>query len=142
MNKIQVLLKIRYIALAALAACCLAGRANAQVFTGDFTLSTETRWQGAVLPAGDYTLSLDHASIDGVVRLYRGRTPVGIFPVQGQNTSGTERAELTVEQGTIRGLTLPHDKVVLLFLEAPHKRYAGPKDRQLVQLIPISHAGK
>ena len=44
--------------------CASAGQAAAQtVAGGSFTLSHEIRWQNVTLPAGDYTFSLNSASV-------------------------------------------------------------------------------
>jgi hypothetical protein len=53
--------KVTLFAAALLATSLFAGSANAQsAFKGKFTLSQETRWGHAVLPAGDYVVKLDN----------------------------------------------------------------------------------
>jgi len=53
--------KVTLFAAALLAACLFCRPANAQLdFQGKFTLQHETRWGTAVLPAGDYLLTIDH----------------------------------------------------------------------------------
>lgn len=56
----------RMLAIAAIglfAVCASATPASAQgVFKGHFTLPSDVRWQGANLPAGEYTFSLKSAS--------------------------------------------------------------------------------
>ena len=50
-------------ALLALALCFSAGLGKAQnTYEGKFTLPFETHWRGAVLPAGDYTVSIPSES--------------------------------------------------------------------------------
>jgi hypothetical protein len=52
--------KVILFAAVLLATCFLTGVANAQSpFQGKFTLLDETRWAGAVLPAGSYFITLD-----------------------------------------------------------------------------------
>jgi hypothetical protein len=54
---------IKVVALVFLASCAGASLANAQEFRGQFSLPFEARWGAAVLPAGEYTFTLDeHAS--------------------------------------------------------------------------------
>jgi hypothetical protein len=50
---------LNLLALVALALCFSAGLGKAQdVYKGTFTLPFEAHWAGAVLPAGEYTISL------------------------------------------------------------------------------------
>jgi hypothetical protein len=50
---------LNQLALAALALCLSAGLGKAQdAYRGEFTLPFEAHWAGAVLPAGDYTISM------------------------------------------------------------------------------------
>jgi hypothetical protein len=75
--------------VAALALGALATSGNAQnVYQGKFTLTVETRWGGATLPAGDYTFTLPSNSAP-----YR-------FYIQGQGTSAIIQAN-TAEEGVV-----------------------------------------
>lgn len=61
------------VGLMALALCLTASQGKAQgTYTGNFTLPFEARWGSAVLPPGDYTISMDtdliHATNYLVVR--------------------------------------------------------------------------
>ena len=67
-------LRNRVLAIAALGIatiCANASPATAQAmaFKGSFTLPNEVRWQGATLPAGDYTFSLKSASGPDLIQL-------------------------------------------------------------------------
>ncbi len=54
-------IKAMLFAAALLAACLIAGSANAQsAFHGKFTLQHEIKWGDALLPAGDYVIALDN----------------------------------------------------------------------------------
>lgn len=67
-RNLKVLMKV---GLMALALCLAASQGKAQgTYTGKFTLPFEARWASAVLPPGDYTISmdLDAASNQLVVR--------------------------------------------------------------------------
>jgi hypothetical protein len=51
-------------AIAAIAICASATPAAAQnAFQGSFTLRSDVRWQGAMLPAGNYTFTMKSANI-------------------------------------------------------------------------------
>jgi hypothetical protein len=70
-----------------LASSLFAGSANAQSFKGKFTLTHETHWGQAVLPAGDYVLSFDnHISNVLVVRDASGRG-VAFEPINNRQDS-------------------------------------------------------
>src|SRR6266566_3184627 len=54
---------LNHIALVALTLCLSAAIGKAQnAYDGKFTLPFETHWGGAVLPAGDYTISIPSES--------------------------------------------------------------------------------
>jgi hypothetical protein len=142
MNGIRISSLIRFLGLALLAACFVAAHANAQVFQGKFTLPSQARWGQATLPAGDYSFTLDSVGTTSTLRLYRGRNGVGMILPQSYNKTYSGRAELTVEQGTVRTLRLPEIGIVLQF--APHrpKHLTAPEERQLAQLVPVAAVGK
>ena len=57
-------LKLYKLVLVPLALCLSAGAGKAQnAYQGKFTLPFEARWQNAVLPAGDYTVSMRSATV-------------------------------------------------------------------------------
>jgi hypothetical protein len=52
---------LRVLILAGFVACLTGGVASAQDFSGKFTLPFEARWGSAILPAGDYSFTMDMA---------------------------------------------------------------------------------
>jgi hypothetical protein len=71
-----------------LATSLFAGTANAQSFKGKFTLTHETHWGQAVLPAGDYLLSFDnHISNLLVVRDAKSGRGVAYEPINNRQDS-------------------------------------------------------
>jgi hypothetical protein len=71
-----------------LASSLFAGSANAQSFKGKFTLTHETHWGQAVLPAGDYLLSFDnHISNLLVVRDAKSGRGVAYEPINNRQDS-------------------------------------------------------
>ena len=142
MNRIRLFSQSKYLALAVLAACFLAGRANAQVFQGKFSLPSETRWGGATLPAGEYSFWLESTTINGVVHLSRGPRYVALVLPQSQEVNYSQRAELTIVQGAVRTLNLPQIGVVLRYPRPQRKHLTAPEERQLARMIPVASAGK
>jgi hypothetical protein len=142
MNGVRVSSLIRFAGLALLAACFVAGHANAQVFQGKFTLPFQARWGQATLPAGDYSLTLDSVDMKSTLRLFRGRNAVGMILAQSYYKTDSGHAELTVEQGSVRSLRLPELGIVLQYAPQRPKHLTAPEERQLAQLVPVTPAGK
>jgi hypothetical protein len=140
MNGIRGSSLIRFSGLALLAACFVAGHANAQVFQGKFTLPFQARWGQATLVAGDYSLAVD--SLRMICTLYRGRNGVGMIPAQSYDKAYSGHAELTVEQGSVRSLRLPELGIVLQYTPQRPKHLTAPEERQLAHLVPVAPVGK
>jgi hypothetical protein len=80
--------RLTLFAAALLATSLFAGTANAQSFKGKFTLTHETHWGQAVLPAGDYLLSFDnHISNLLVVRDAKSGRGVAYEPINNRQDS-------------------------------------------------------
>ena len=71
MNLTRIMKLSNLVALVGLVLCLSAGLGKAQdVYRGKFTLPFEAHWQGAVLPAGDYMISLPRPLANGIYVLY------------------------------------------------------------------------
>jgi len=57
-----------------LASCLFAGSANAQAVQGKFTLQHTVRWGQAVIPAGEYRLTLDPGAEPALAVIYNAKT--------------------------------------------------------------------
>jgi hypothetical protein len=142
MNGIRISSLIRFSGLALLAACFVAGHANAQVFQGRFTLTSQAQWGGVTLSPGDYSFTLDSVDAQSFLHLYRGRTGVGMILAQSFDKSYSGHAELTVEQGTVRTLNIPDLGVIYQYAPQRPKHITAPEERQLAQLVPVAAVGK
>jgi hypothetical protein len=81
--------------LLSLAAICFtAGSLGAATIEGSFTLPGQTQWGLAVLPAGHYTFTLDHASTRGMIMVRRGNDGVGMIVNPGSSLTSTARRQL------------------------------------------------
>jgi hypothetical protein len=138
--------------LAVLAVCITAGVAGAQhspaMYEGKFTLPFETRWGRAVLPAGDYTLTVDSTALPATVTVHSVRenktAPMIMAQAISQHGASDQSALIVARnsgKGVVRGLQLA--ELGLRF------EYAMPRGTQLVaeapqlfQRIGISAAGK
>jgi hypothetical protein len=142
MNGIRGSSLIRFSGLALLAACFVAGHANAQVFQGKFTLPFQARWGQATLVAGDYSFKLENMRGTYTLYLYRGRNGAGMILAECYDKSSSGHAELTVEQGSVRSLNLPELGIVLQYTPQRAKHLTAPEERQLAQLVPVAPVGK
>jgi len=142
MNAIRRFTLLRFLGLALLATCFNAGLASAQVYQGKFTLPFQARWGQATLPAGDYSFTLDSVRTSCTLRLYRGKNGVAMILAQAQDKNNTGRAELTVEQGTVRAFTIP--EVGRVFQYAPHrsKHLTATEEREIAEMVPVITTGK
>jgi len=68
-------------ALALLVMSLVPTTASAQVFSGKFTLPFQAHWNRVVLPAGDYSFSIDTLAPGGQIRIERDGKNVGLVQV-------------------------------------------------------------
>jgi hypothetical protein len=137
---------VNQIALVALALCFFAGLGKAQnAYQGTFTLPFEAHWGGAVLPAGDYTISMRSAT-EPYLLFVRGEDKTAIIMAYGTSTKAvSEGSHLTVvNTGGNQAITeLAAGQLGLTF------SYATPKMKKTtegrlhapVQSVPVSTTG-
>ena len=95
--KLMKLKQLYRLALVPLALCLLAGAGKAQnAYQGKFTLPFEARWQNAVLPAGDYTISMPSATAPYTMFVRGAGKSVIILGVSGNERVVSEKSELTL----------------------------------------------
>lgn len=106
--------RIRILTIAAIglfvAGACLSPTAQGIPAQGKFTLSNEVRWQDIVLPAGDYSFSMESAATPAQILL---RGPNGahfIFSAGRSEDQKTQQSFLTIvrrgDSGYVRELYL------------------------------------
>lgn len=90
---------------------------------GKFTLPHEVRWQGRVMPAGEYTFSLNSVSASTMLRLEGPNGPMFV-PTSGISDAVTDKkSSLTIEH---RGRARFVSELYLAELGV-HFRYSIPK---------------
>jgi hypothetical protein len=78
--------------------CASASQAAAQgACAGSFTLSQEVRWQGATLPAGDYTFSMKSAATPSLITLHGPNGGAFVFANVTDSDNSSERSVMTIE---------------------------------------------
>ena len=109
--------------LGLLAVCASAKPAAAQAFKGRFKLPTEVRWQNAVLPAGDYTFTMNSAAYPSTI-VIRGKDRSAVVITVGHSGKPMDMpSHLQIER---RGQTRFVRELYLADLHL-HLRYAVPK---------------
>ena len=126
------------LALALLGTCFTAGLANAQDYTGKFTLPFAAHWGAATLPAGEYSLRLNQPFY-GMVQLNQGTHTVAQILSQSANQKESAAPALVViSDGAVRSvreMRLPG----VVFYYAPHKAKRGSADEERnVTTIPLT----
>ena len=138
--------RLTLFAAALLATTLFAGSANAQSFKGKFTLTHETRWGQAVLPAGNYILTFDnHISDMLVVRDAKSLYGVAYEPANiRQDSTGGESALLIAVRGSqqvVHSLRIAELGQVFVYDRALANRREVEEARQS-QAVPVIVAKK
>ena len=133
--------------LALLAGCFTANLASAQeAYHGRFTLSVEARWGHTVLPPGDYSFTLDHATSTGMVTIWRGTEPVDTILNQATYDRQTfDRSELILVRSggnySIRALRLADLGLTLEYSVPKTGRQFIVQAPQLLERVPVAMGG-
>jgi hypothetical protein len=133
--------------LALLAGCFTANLASAQeAYRGRFTLPVEARWGHVVLPPGDYSFTLDHASNDGKIMVRRGTGNLGIILTQAirDRQTSDQSALVLVRSGgnyTIRALRLAELGMTLEYSVPKAGKQLIVQAPQLLERIPVTMGG-
>jgi hypothetical protein len=74
---------------------------------GSFTLPSQTHWGSVLLPAGDYSFTLDHSDLRGQITVRKGTKAVAIFRVEGPTITGSrEGSSMLIVDHSVRSLRL------------------------------------
>jgi hypothetical protein len=142
---IRRVVELRLFAVVLLAACAFAPSANAQSFSGKFTLPFETHWGKKVLPAGKYTMSLNSQTSVALIRSEDGET-VGFTPIPITVSSHKGAAALSVmvrgNERIVRSLNLPAHGVTLIYTPATSAEREILAKADEVVTVPVVTAGK
>ncbi|MGD1157193.1 MAG: hypothetical protein ABSA41_15365 [Terriglobia bacterium] len=134
-----------------LAACFTANLAKASdAYTGKFTLPFEARWGGLVLPAGEYSFTLNDVTAAGMIAVRRDRQNLGVVLVRSISDYGTSgKSELVaVSNGgvyrisTLRLETGERNDYVIGFLTPKAEQPAPARGPEVSWRVPISGSGR
>ena len=130
-------LRNRVLAIAALGIatiCANASPATAQAmaFKGSFTLPNEVRWQGATLPAGDYTFSLKSASGPDLIQLQGPKGGAFVVSLTASKDDVSDHSVMTIEHRA--GMSIVRELYLAQIGLRLHYYVPKPaKDEQLAQ---------
>ena len=130
-------LRNRVLAIAALGIatiCANASPATAQAmaFKGSFTLPNEVRWQGATLPAGDYTFSLKSASGPDLIQLQGPKGGSFVISLTASKDDVSDHSVMTIEHRA--GMSIVRELYLAQIGLRLHYYVPKPaKDEQLAQ---------
>jgi hypothetical protein len=138
-------MELRLFAVFLLATSAFAVAANAQPFSGNFTLPFETHWGKNVLPAGDYTINLNSLTNVAVVRSADGKTArFTPIPITTSSDKGPT-ALLVMVRGNeriVRSLNLPANGISLIYVPATAAEREMLAKAAEVQAVPVITARK
>jgi hypothetical protein len=138
-------IEVRLFAVVLLATCAFAAAANAQTIAAKFTLPFETHWGKNLLPAGEYTITMDSSANVAFVRSANGKT-VGFtpIPIKANSDKGATALFITVRgnERIVRSLNLPARGVSLIYPPATSAEREMLAKADQVQAVPVNTAGK
>jgi hypothetical protein len=137
--------KARLFAVVLLATCAFAGIANAQTLAVKFTLPFEVQWGRNVLPAGEYSVSIDSSAKVALVRSANGNT-VGFTPIPITATSHSGNTALFVmvrgNERLVRSLNLPTRGISLIYPPTTSAQREMLANADRIKSVPVITAGK
>jgi hypothetical protein len=120
------------IGVAAFALGALATSGNAQnAYQGKFTLPTETHWESATLPAGDYTFAMSSAGSQYRLYIRGARVDAIIMPASTDDRAVADHAQLNLvdiaDVQTVQTFDAPELGLTFFYL-TPTQKHAGHKE--------------
>ena len=110
--------RVGVLAIITLAMFAFAAAANAQSFSGNFTLSHEVHWGRTVLPAGDYSITMVSSSKPAFIQSATGQIHMfTTIPTKGDKEKVAAGLLVTVNgnERTVRSMNLPQYGVSLIY---------------------------
>jgi hypothetical protein len=138
-------IEVRLFAVVLLGICAFAAAANAQTLAVKFTLPFEVQWGRNVLPAGEYSISMDSSANVALVRSANGNT-VGFTPIPITATSHSGNTALFVmvrgNERLVRSLNLPARGISLVYPPTTSAQREMLANADQVRTVPVITAGK
>jgi len=138
-------IEVRMFAVVLLATCAFATAANAQTLAAKFTLPFEVHWGKNVLPAGEYSVSIDSSASVGLVRSANGKTAFYTpIPIRAYSHTGNTALFVMVRGNDriVRSLNLPTRGVSLIYRPTTSAEREMLAEADQVKTVPVIMAGK
>jgi hypothetical protein len=144
--------KVQLFVAVVLTAGLFAGWANAQsltgflLYNGKFTLPNETHWGKAVLPAGDYSISMDSERSPALVRSNDGKTTVFTpLPIGDDGNNGNKGPTALIiaargNQREVLSMNLPTLGSSLVYKRLTKAEHEMTAKVEHVQIVPAKAA--
>lgn len=135
------------VVLAAIGMLATAANAQSMRFVGTFTLPCEASWAGAVLPAGDYKMTLPSVSKDSFIRIDAARGNASVYIPQwstGDKSGDKDMIVLTVtgDRCVVRALNLADLDMEITYKPISKEELASlqsGKSGRVLALVAVKH---
>lgn len=110
--------RVGVLAIVMLATLAFTAAANAQSFSGNFTLPYEVHWGRTVLPPGDYSITMESSSKPAFIQSTTGQTHMfTTIPTKGDKEKLAAGLLVTANgnERTVRSMNLPQYGVCLTY---------------------------
>jgi hypothetical protein len=138
-------IEVRIFAAVLLATFAFVAAANAKTVSAKFTLPFEVHWGKNVLPAGDYTISMNSLANEAVIRSANGKT-VGFTPIPIEASSDKGATALLVmvrgNERIVRSLNLPARGVSFIYPPATSAEREMLAKADQIQAVPVIMTGR
>jgi hypothetical protein len=145
-KSVQDPMKMRFLLGVLLVTCLFAVVANAQPsYEGRFTLTHTVNWGNVVLPAGEYTITLESLDGPALVRSASGKTKFfAVARIKADAEKGGTSLVLTVigNQRRVRSMNLPEFGRSLIYEPLTRNEREMFAEAGQVQAIPVITAEK
>lgn len=138
-------IKVRLFAVVLLATCAFATAANAQSVAIKFNLPFEVHWGKNLLPAGEYSATMDSSANVALVRSVNGKTAFFTpIPIKVYNRTGNTALYVMVRgnERTVRSLNLPLRGISLIYGPGTDAEREMLAKADQIQAVPVITAGK
>jgi hypothetical protein len=138
-------IKVRLFAAVLLATCVFAGAANAETMAIKFNLPFEVHWGKNLLPAGEYSVTMDSSANVGLVRSANGKVAIYTpIPIKAYSRTGNTALYVLVRgnQRIVRSLNLPSRGISLIYRPTTDAEREMLAQADQLQTVPVMAAGK
>jgi hypothetical protein len=140
-------LKFAAVLLFAALACVPRGRPQrSSAFDGKFSLSESVNWQGRLLPAGEYSLSISSTGLSGRLVLHGPKTTVVILASGRSDGARIHNNHLTIESRGrtrfVRELVLNNPSVAFRYRVPSLLKDESAQQTSTTELVAIKSAAK